>query len=48
MLEQAIWQPLLTRRITFAVHGACVAGEQQSSYGELLFHDADTRVQRSG
>ncbi|MER2600610.1 MAG: ABC transporter substrate-binding protein [Caldilineales bacterium] len=44
VLEQAIWQPLLTRRITFAVHGACLAGERQSPYGELLFHDADTRV----
>jgi peptide/nickel transport system substrate-binding protein len=42
VLEQAIWQPLLTRRITFAVNGACLAGEQQSPYGELLFHDADT------
>lgn len=44
VLEQAIWQPLLTRRITFAVNGGCVAGELQSPYGELLFHDADTRV----
>jgi peptide/nickel transport system substrate-binding protein len=42
VLEQAIWQPLLTRRITFAVNGACVGGVQQSPYGELLFHDADT------
>ncbi len=46
VLEQAIWQPLLTRRIIFAVNGACVRGEQQSPYGELLFHDADTRVRR--
>jgi peptide/nickel transport system substrate-binding protein len=43
VLEQALWQPLLVRRITFAVNGACVGGERQSPEGELLFHDADTR-----
>jgi len=43
VLEQALWQPLLVRRITFAVDGACVGGERQSPEGELLFHDADTR-----
>ncbi len=42
VLEQAIWQPLLVRRITFAVDGACVQGELQSPEGELLFHDAST------
>jgi len=43
ILEQVLWQPLLVRRITFAVDGTCVQGERQSPYGELLFHDADTR-----
>ncbi|MCP4168852.1 MAG: ABC transporter substrate-binding protein [Chloroflexi bacterium] len=46
ILEQAIWQPLLIRRITFAVDGLCVQGERQSSYGELLFHDGDTSLAR--
>ncbi|MDY7079191.1 MAG: hypothetical protein SXV54_19935 [Chloroflexota bacterium] len=41
---QALWQLLLVRRITFAVDGTCVHGERQSPYGELLFHDADTRL----
>ncbi|MDY7079195.1 MAG: ABC transporter substrate-binding protein [Chloroflexota bacterium] len=44
VLEQALWQPLLVRRITFAVDGTCVRGERQSPYGELFFHDADTRL----
>ena len=44
VLEDALWQPLLVRRITFAVDGTCVQGERQSPYGELLFHDADTRL----
>jgi peptide/nickel transport system substrate-binding protein len=43
VLEQALWQPLLVRRITFAVDGACVEGERQSPYGQLFFHDAETR-----
>jgi len=43
VLEQALWQPLLVRRITFAVDGTCMHGERQSPYGQLLFHDADTR-----
>ena len=43
VLEQALWQPLLVRRITFAVDGACVEGERQSPHGQLLFHDAETR-----
>jgi len=43
VLEQALWQPLLVQRITFAVDGTCVQGERRSPYGELLFHDADTR-----
>jgi ABC-type transport system substrate-binding protein len=43
VLEQALWQPLLVRRITFAVDGACVEGVRQSPEGQLLFHDADTR-----
>ena len=42
VLEQAVWQPLLVRQITFAVDGECVQGERQSPYGELLFYDADT------
>ena len=42
VLEQALWQPLLVRRITFAVDRTCVQGERQSPEGELLFHDADT------
>ena len=45
-LEQALWQPLLVRRITFAVDGTCVRGERQSPEGELLFHDADTHLYR--
>lgn len=40
VLEQAIWQPLLVRRLTFAVDGACVHGEQQSPAGALLFYNA--------
>lgn len=43
VLEQALWQLLLVRRITFAVDRTCVGGERQSPEGELLFHDADTR-----
>jgi peptide/nickel transport system substrate-binding protein len=43
VLEQALWQPLLVRRITFAVDRTCMGGERQSPEGELLFHDADTR-----
>jgi hypothetical protein len=27
----------------FAVDGACVEGERQSPYGQLTFHDAETR-----
>ncbi len=46
VLKQAIWQPLLVRQITFAVDGTCVQGERQSSYGELLFYDADTAPYR--
>jgi peptide/nickel transport system substrate-binding protein len=46
VLEQAVWQPLLVRRITFAVDGTCVRGERQSPAGELLFHDADTNLSR--
>jgi len=46
VLEQALWQPLLVRRITFAVDGTCVRGERQSPEGELLFHDADTHLYR--
>ncbi|HPD41828.1 MAG TPA: ABC transporter substrate-binding protein, partial [Anaerolineae bacterium] len=42
VLEQALWQPLLVRRITFAVDGTCVHGERPSPAGELLFHDAVT------
>jgi peptide/nickel transport system substrate-binding protein len=42
VLENALWQPLLVRRITFAVDGDCVEGETQSPWGELLFHDAVT------
>ncbi len=44
VLEQALWQPLLVRRITFAVDGTCVQGERQAPAGELLFHDADTNL----
>jgi ABC-type transport system substrate-binding protein len=43
VLEQALWQPLLVRCITFAVDGACVEGERQSPHGQLLFHDGETR-----
>lgn len=46
VLEQAIWQPLLVRRITFAVDSTCACGELPSPEGELLFHDADTNVRR--
>ena len=46
VLEQALWQPLLVRRITFAVDETCVRGERQSPGGELLFHDADTDLSR--
>jgi dipeptide transport system substrate-binding protein len=42
VLEEALWQPLLVRRLTFAVNGECVQGERQSPAGELVFHDADT------
>lgn len=46
VLEQALWEPLLVRRITFAVDETCVRGERQSPGGELLFHDADTDLSR--
>lgn len=42
VLEQALWQPLLVRQITFAVDTRCVQGTQQAITGELLFHDAET------
>jgi len=42
VLEQAVWQLLLVRRITFAVDETCVEGVRQSPEGQLLFHDADT------
>jgi peptide/nickel transport system substrate-binding protein len=40
ILAQALWQPLVVRRVTVAVDSACVSGERQSPRGELLFHDA--------
>jgi ABC-type transport system substrate-binding protein len=46
VLEQALWQPLLVRRLTFAVDGTCVQGERQSPEGELVFHDAHTDLSR--
>lgn len=46
VLQQVLWQPLLVRRITFAVDGGCVHGERQSPEGVLLFHDADTGLSR--
>jgi peptide/nickel transport system substrate-binding protein len=42
VLEEVLWQPLLVRRLTFAVDGRCVQGERQSPVGELVFHDANT------
>jgi len=36
VLEQALWQPLLVRRITFAVDGTCVQGERQSPEGKFF------------
>jgi len=46
VLEQAIWQPLLIRQITFAVDGECVQGEREMPDGTLVFHDADTYFPR--
>lgn len=42
VLDDVLWQPLLVRRLTVAVKGACVIGEVTSPEGELLFHDAVT------
>jgi len=42
VLERALWQPLVVRRLTLAVDGRCVHGETQSPDGELQFHDART------
>jgi len=42
VLSEAVWQPLLVRRIVFAVSDRCVRGERQSPAGDLLFHDAVT------
>jgi peptide/nickel transport system substrate-binding protein len=42
VLAQALWQPLVIRRITVAVRADCVQGERQSPSGELEFHDATT------
>lgn len=42
VLEQALWQPLLVRKLSFAVNSSCVTGERQSFFGELLFQDANT------
>lgn len=42
VLEQAIWQPLLIRRIALAVNHDCVQGERQLPDGRLVFHDATT------
>jgi peptide/nickel transport system substrate-binding protein len=43
VLEEVLWQPLVTRRIVFAVDGECLLGERQSPWGELIYHDAVTR-----
>ncbi len=37
VLSEAIWQPLLVRRIIFAVDGRCVSGERSTPSGELIF-----------
>ncbi len=42
VLSEAIWQPLLVRRIIFAVDGRCVSGERSTPSGELIFWDANT------
>jgi peptide/nickel transport system substrate-binding protein len=42
VLADAVWQPLLVRRITFAVNDRCVRGERQSPEEDLLFQDAVT------
>ncbi|MFZ2486865.1 MAG: hypothetical protein WAZ19_01985, partial [Anaerolineae bacterium] len=42
VLQQAIWQPLLVRQLSFAVNSSCVTGGRQSIFGELLFQDAKT------
>ena len=49
VLEKAIWQPLLVRRLTIAVNRRCVRGVRQlpeNAGGDLVFYDADTRVGR--
>jgi len=49
VLEKAIWQPLLVRRLTIAVNRRCVRGVRQlpeKAGGDLIFYDADTRVGR--
>ncbi|MBN2003404.1 MAG: ABC transporter substrate-binding protein [Anaerolineae bacterium] len=42
VLSEAIWQPLLVRRIVFAVDSRCVSGERSTPFGELIFWDAHT------
>jgi peptide/nickel transport system substrate-binding protein len=43
ILEPALWQPLLVRRITVAVDDRCVTGESQAPDGTLHFEAATTR-----
>ncbi len=42
ILEETIIQPLLIRKITFAVNQNCVVGAQQTPFGELIFWNATT------
>jgi peptide/nickel transport system substrate-binding protein len=42
VLEQALWQPALVRRIVFAVNTQCVTGVTQGLFGELDFDAAST------
>lgn len=43
ILEPALWQPLVVRRLTVAVDGRCVDGERQAADGTLRFDAAATR-----
>ncbi len=42
VLQDAVWQPLVVRHLTFAADSRCLHGERQSPFGELLLHDAWT------
>ena len=43
VLDKAIWEPLLFRKIIVGVESRCVTGQRQLKNGLLVFQDAETR-----